>query len=110
MMTEEEIKGLLQEVTAELDSLSNLDRPLTEEEKKHRNKFRFRKYVLEKIKEARDKNQKGDELYNSTYYSMLVPWGEKHPIIFGLWMRILRARWWGISTYNYGDTWVKKDK
>ena len=110
MMNEEQIQGLLQEVSGELDKLSSLERPLTKEEEKHRNKFRFRKYVLDKIKEARDKNQKGDELYNTTYYNMLVPWGEKHPILFTLWMRIIKARWWGITAYSYGDVWGKKEK
>lgn len=110
MMTEEQLQGLRQEVGGELDNLSNLERTLTREEEKHRGKLRLRKYVLEKIKEAKDKNQRSDELYNTTYYQMLVPWGEKHPILFFLLMRIIKARWWGVSAYSYGDAWGKKEK
>ncbi|MBL7126924.1 MAG: hypothetical protein ISS58_06985 [Dehalococcoidales bacterium] len=110
MMSEEQIQGLLQELGGELDHLSSLERPLTKEEEKHRKRLQFRKYVVDRIKEARAKGQKSDELFNTTYYSMLVPWGEKHPLLFFLWMRIIRARWWGISAYNYGDVWEKKEK
>jgi len=109
MMTEEQLKEAIQEVTGELDELASLERTLTKEEEKHRNKLRFRKYVLEKIKEAKDKNQKSDELYNTTFYNMLVPWGEKHPILLSFLMRIIKARWWGVSAYSYGDAWKKKE-
>ncbi len=110
MFSEEQLKELRQEVGGELDQLSSLERPLTKEEEKHRNRLRIRKYVLDKIKEAKDEKQRGDELYNTTYYSMLVPWGEKHPILFAILMRILRARWWGFPAYAFGDLWVKKEK
>ena len=110
MMTEEQLQELRQEVGEELDNLVNLERELTKEEKKHRNRMRIRKYVLDKIKEAKDKKQRSDELFNTTYYQMLVPWGEKHPVLFFFWMRVIRARWWGISAYRYGDVWEKKEK
>ena len=110
MMTDEQWKEAIQETSGELEKLAELERPLTKEEQKHRSKYRIRKYVLDKIKEARDTNRRSDELYNTTYYQMLVPWGEKHPVLFFLLMRIVRARWWGITAYNYGDAWKKKDK
>ncbi len=108
MMTEEQWQEAIAGVSAELEELANLERELTDEEKKRRKTYRIRKYVLDKIKEARDTKRKSDELYNTTYYQMLVPWGEKHPILFFLWMRIIRARWWGISAYHYGDAWEGK--
>ena len=110
MMTEEQWKETMKEVTGELEKLSALERPLTKDEEKHRSKYRIRKYVLDKIKEAGDKDSKSDELYNNTYYSMLVPWGEKHPVLFFFWMRIIRARWWGVTAYHYGDVWKGKGK
>ena len=110
MISEEQLKELRQEVGGELDKLANLERELTGEEEKHRRKLRVRKYVLDKIKEAKDKGQRSDELYNTTYYQMLVPWGEKHPVLFFLWMRIIRARWWGVTAYNYGDAWKREKK
>jgi len=110
MMSEEQLRTSLQEISGELEELSSLERPLTKEEEKHRKRLRFRNYVLDRIKEAKDKDQKSDELYNTTYYQMLVPWGEKHPVLFFFWMRIIRARWWGVSAYSYGDVWEKKEK
>ncbi len=109
-MSEEQLRRSLQEISGELDNLSDLERPLTKEEEKHRKRLRFRNYVLDRIKEAKDKDQKSDELYNTTYYQMLVPWGEKHPVLFFFWMRIIRARWWGVSAYSYGDVWEKREK
>lgn len=110
MMTEEQWKETMKEVAGELETLSALERPLTKDEEKHRGKYRMRKYVLDKIKEAGDKGSKSDELYNNTYYQMLVPWGEKHPVLFFFWMRIIRARWWGVTAYSYGDAWKGKGK
>ena len=65
MISEEQLKELHQEISGELDNLSDLERPLTKEEGKHRKKLQFRKYVLDRIKEAKDKDQKSDELYNT---------------------------------------------
>jgi hypothetical protein len=110
MMTEEQLQELRQEVGGELNNLANLERPLTKEEKEHRGKLRHRKYVLDKIKEAKDRKQKSDELFNTTYYQMLVPWGEKHPLLFFFWMRIIKGRWWGITAYHYGGVWEKREK
>jgi len=110
MMTDEQWKEAIQEASGELEKLADLERPLTKEEEKHRNRYRIRKYVLDKIKEARDVNRKSDELYNTTYYQMLVPWGERHPVLFFFLMRIIRGRWWGVTTYNYGDAWKKREK
>lgn len=110
MLNEEQLKELQQEFDGELDRLASLERPLTRDEEKQRNRLRFRKYVLDKIKEAKDKKQRSDELFNTTYYNMLVPWGEQHPILFAIWMRILKARWWGFTAYSFGDLWVRKEK
>jgi len=109
MMTEEQWQEAMTGASAELKALAGLERPLTGEEKKRQKTYRVRKYVLDKIKEASDANRKSDELYNETYYNMLVPWGEKHPVLFFFWMRLLRAKWWGISSYEY-DVQMKKGK
>ena len=110
MMTEEQLRELTQEVSEELDRLVDSEKPLTKEEEKYQKRLRIRKYVLGKIKEAKDTKRRGDELYNTTYYQMLVPWGEKHPVLFFMLMRIIRARWWGVTAYHYGDAWEKKEK
>ena len=92
-MTDEELQRVLKEVSNGINKLSNLDRPLTKEEKKHRGRLSRRKYVLDKIKEAREKNHKDDEVFNTTVYEMLVSWGERHPILLGIFTQLLKVRW-----------------
>jgi hypothetical protein len=110
MWTYEQLHQTIGEVAVELDKLYNLERPLTEEEKKLRSRMQMRKYVLEKIKEAKEKNLVNDELYNSTIYGLLVPWGEKHPILMFLVSRWIKARWWGIGGYGYRQPPRREEK
>ena len=98
MWTDEQLQEALQEVSADMDKLSNSEKPLTKEEGKYRKKLVMRKYVLDKIKEAKEKDQKDDELYNTTVYDLLVPWGERHPILMNIMMRLMKTKWWGVST------------
>jgi hypothetical protein len=93
MMTDAELKEKLQEVSADIDKLSNLDRPLTKEEERDRARLKYRKYVLDKIKEAREKHRKDDEVFNSTVYEMLVSWGERHPILMLIMTHLMRIKW-----------------
>ncbi|MFQ5996961.1 MAG: hypothetical protein ACE5KP_04985, partial [Dehalococcoidales bacterium] len=92
-MTDEELNRALKEVSHGINKLSNLDRPLTREEERDRSRLSRRKYVLDRIKEAREKNRKDDEVFNSTVYEMLVSWGERHPIWMGIFTQLLRVRW-----------------
>ena len=110
MMTKEQLQEALEEVSADLDNLSNREKPLTKEEKKHRGKLLMRKNVLEKIKEAKEKNQNSEELYNNTVYGLLVPWGEKHPVLMFITMRLMRARWWGVSASALREPVERKEK
>jgi len=110
MWTYEQLQQTTAEVTAELEKLHDLERELTDEEKKFRSRMQTRKYVLEKIKEAKDKNLTSDELYNSTIYGILVPWGEKHPILMFLVSRWVKARWWGMSAYSYKHVTGREEK
>ncbi len=91
-MTDEELQQTMQEVTENIDKLSDPDKPLTKEEKKCRQMLLVKKEILQKIKEAKEKGQKHEELYNSVYYSLLTSWGEKHPFLASLAMRNFR---WG---------------
>jgi hypothetical protein len=93
MMTDAELKEKLQEVSADIDKLSNLDRPLIKEEERDRARLKYRKYVLDKIKEAREKHRKDDEVFNSTVYEMLVSWGERHPILMLIMTHLMRIKW-----------------
>ena len=98
MMSNEQLQQALQGVSEDMDKLTNSEKPLTKEEEKYRKKLVMRKYVLSKIQEAKDKNHKDDELYNSTVYDLLVPWGENHPVLMNIMMRLMKAKWWGVST------------
>jgi len=93
MMTDEQLQRVLKKVSADIDKLSNSDRPLTKEEKKNRARFKYRKYVLDCIKQAKEKNRKEDEIYNSTVYEFLVPWGERHPLLMGLVIHLMKIKW-----------------
>ncbi|MBA7672276.1 hypothetical protein ES703_80451 [subsurface metagenome] len=93
MMMDKELQRVLKEVSADIDRLSNSDRPLTKEEGKYRRRLLKRKYVLDSIKEAKEKHRRDDELFNSTVYEMLVPWGERHPFLMGLVTHLMRVKW-----------------
>ena len=58
MWTNEQLQEALREVSADLDKLSNSEKPLTKEEGKYRKKLLMRKYVLDKIKEAKERTRK----------------------------------------------------
>jgi len=93
MMTDEELQRVLKEVSADIDKLANSERPLTKEEKRDWSRLKYRKYVLDRIKEARERNRRDDEIYNSTVYELLVPWGERHPFLMGLVTHLMKIKW-----------------
>lgn len=93
MMMDKELQRVLKEVSADIDRLTNSDRPLTKEEEKYRRRLLKRKYVLDSIKAAKEKHRRDDELFNSTVYEMLVPWGERHPFLMGLVTHLMRVKW-----------------
>jgi len=93
MMSDEQLQRALQEVSEGLDKLSDPDRPLTGEEKKYQAKLLRRQTVLSQIKMAKEKNRKDVELYYTTIYDMLVPWGEKHPVLMFFMLNMMRVRW-----------------
>jgi len=111
MMTDAELKQNLEDVSAGIDKLSNLERPLTREEERDRARLKYRKYVLDRIKEAREKHRKDDEVYNSTVYEMLVPWGEKHPILMLIATHLMKIKWGSsITSISLRETIKPKKK
>jgi hypothetical protein len=111
MMTDAELKEKLQEVAADIDKLSNLDRPLTKEEEKDRGRLRYRKYVLDRIKEAREKHRKDDEVFNSAVYEMLVSWGERRPLLMVIMTHLMRIKWGsGLTSVSLRETASTKRK
>jgi len=111
IMTDKELQRVSKEVSADIDKLSNLDRPLTKEEGRYRAKLSKRKYVLDRIKQAREKNRKEDEIYNSAVYELLVPWGERHPFLMGIVIHLMRVRWGsGLASVAFRDSTARKEK
>ena len=111
IMTDKELQRVSKEVSADIDKLANLDRPLTKEEGRYRAKLSKRKYVLDRIKQAREKNRKEDEIYNSAVYELLVPWGERHPFLMGIVIHLMRVRWGsGLASVAFRDSTARKEK
>ncbi len=83
-MTDEELQKTIQDVRESIENLPESDKPLSKEEKRRRDILLVKKDILNKIKEAREKNELSDELYHSTVYGLFVSLGEKHPYLMGL--------------------------
>ena len=86
MMTDEELQMATKEVSDGLAELPDTEEPLTKEEKRRKNVLLIRKDILERIKEAKEKGRKDQELKSTMDYSLLMEWGEKHPF----WAHIMR--------------------
>jgi hypothetical protein len=80
-MTDEELQLAMKEVSENLEKLSHSAEPLTREEGRRKQVLLFRKDALEKIKEAKEKGKRSQELRSSMDYSILTDWGEKHPFL-----------------------------
>jgi len=83
IMTDEELQRAIQEVSKELDKLSNREKPLTKKEKRHRQILSLQKETLQKIKEARAKNDTIQERALTIDYGLLTSMAEKHPFLTG---------------------------
>ena len=86
-MNDEELQQKIQEVSESIDKLSDPDKPLTKKEENHKRVLLLMKETLEKIKTAREKGDKEQEMANIMNYGLLATYGEKHPILTHL-MRI----------------------
>ena len=89
-MTDEELQQAIQEVSESLDNLPESSEKLPD---RHRTVLLLRKETLQKIKQAREKDNRSQEIYNTAYYRVLTSWGEKHPFLVGLIMS--HFRWTG---------------
>jgi len=83
-MTDEELQQELQNLGESLDKLSDPDKPLTAKEKRHRQILSLQKETLQKIKEAREKNDFMQERDHMVTYGLLTSMGEKHPFLMSL--------------------------
>ncbi len=93
MINDQELQRTLQELSETINGLSNSDGPLTTEEQKYRTRLLRRKDILSLIQESKEKDRKDAELYHTTVYNLLVPWGEKHPVLMFLMLHMMRVKW-----------------
>ena len=83
-MTDEELEQEVREVNEGLKGLPESDKPLSKEDMRRKQVLLLKKDTLEKIKDAREKNEKNEELYYAMFYGLLTSWGEKHPYLASL--------------------------
>jgi len=83
-MTDEELQKEIQDISESINNLSKPDDPLSKEERRCRAVLLLKKETLDKIKDARERNDKNAELHHSMVYGLLTSWGEKHPYLMGL--------------------------
>ena len=83
-MTDEELQKTIQEVCESIENLPESDKHLSKEERKLKVILSMKKDILNKIKEAREKNELSDELYHTTVYGLFESLGEKHPYLMSL--------------------------
>ena len=93
-MTDEELQRAIQDVGENIEKLSNSDKPLTKKENGYKQELLHRQRVLYKIKEAKEKNRRDDEMYNSILYSLLTSRIGKYPFLVRFIMNKFR---WEIS-------------
>jgi hypothetical protein len=93
-MTDEDLEKEIQEVRRSIVSLAKPEGPLTREETRYRETLASKKVVLDRIKEAKEKNRSNDEIYNNLVYSFLKSdWPQKHPFLASIVLRNFR---WGL--------------
>jgi len=81
IMTDEELQQTIQEISENIDKLSDPAKSLTKKEGNHKRVLLLMKETLERIKTAREKGDKEQEMANMMNYGLLATYGEKHPIL-----------------------------
>ena len=71
----------MQEVSEGLKILSDPDKPLDKEKRRREQVLLSRKDALERIKEAKEKGRRNQEIKSTIDYSLLTEWGEKRPFL-----------------------------
>ena len=87
-MTDEELVQTIQELSGEIDKLSETEKTLTKEEERQKYILELKKETLEKIQEAREKNNLNQEYSHTVTYGLLNTFGDKHPFL----MHLIKSR------------------
>ena len=92
-MTNEELEKLMQEVSEQIDRLSDdPEKPLTRQERTRKLVLNVQREALKKIQSAKAKGSLHQEVRAGMDYALLVRYGEKNPFL----MNFVRSkmRWW----------------
>jgi len=95
-MTIEEIDREIQKLDEDFKNLSAPGKTLTKEESRRKSLIGLKKSTLEKIKEAKAKNQPDRELKLNMDYSVLCTHGHRHPFL----LYLIHARVRGNMTFG----------
>jgi hypothetical protein len=80
-MTDEELEKLIQEITGQMEQLPGPEKSLNRKERKQKWLLELKLEALNKIKEAKKKGSLQQEMKASVDYTLLVNYGEKHPLL-----------------------------
>ena len=89
-MTDEELKKTIEEISGEIGQLSAPEKSLSRAEKKRRYLLLTKKDTLEKIQQARARNNPRQEMRLYVTYGLLCSLGEKHPLLLHFMQNKLR--------------------
>lgn len=92
-MTNEELEKLIQEVSEQIDRLSEREKSLTKAEKTHKLVLQLQMETLKKMQTAKEKGNFQQEIRAGIDYALLNKYGEKHPLL----MNFIKSQmgWWG---------------
>ena len=86
-MTDEELEKEIQEVSENINKLSDSDKPLTKEEQRRKQTLLLREETLKAIESAKKRGDLSREITMGIDYALLTSWGESHPFLTHL-MRV----------------------
>jgi tmRNA-binding protein len=82
-MTDEELQRTLREINADIEKLAD-DEKLAGKERRRKRLLLMKKETLQKIEQARKKQNTAQEIKLLTSYGAMVSLGEKHPLLLYL--------------------------
>jgi hypothetical protein len=90
-MTDEDVAKLMQEISEEIERLpESKDKPLNRKDRKRKLVLQARYQALERVKEARKKENFNNETRAALDYTLLTEYAEKNI----LWYNLMKARLW----------------
>ena len=83
-MTDEELEQEILDMSEAMDKLSKSDDPLTKQEKRRKFILPLKRDTLQRMKQAKEKKDRNQELKCNMDYALLEEFGEKHPLLLHL--------------------------